>query len=110
LVALPAACQLAKYSNVRVVPETGDTIGVRLAFQVQAGKVVGQLDEFEGSDKPFSTQLSGEIHGTRIRAAGTNVHGPIRIQGKLDKKKISGVLTHCLTSCVDTPITLNKED
>lgn len=83
---------VAMFSDVRVVEETGDTVGMELVIRATGEQLCGVLRQFEGSPTSSVVPLSGCRYRGRFSLTGE--HGELRVtvDGTKDESSFAGVV------------------
>ena len=82
------------YSDVRLVPETGDVVGSRLLLRVTGDRAEGTLEFFQGNPVPVRAALVGTIKTGRVTlsASESEAHVPFTISGLSSKRRFRGTI------------------
>ncbi len=92
------------YSDVRLVPETGDVVGSRLLLRLTGDRAEGTLEMFEGSPVPVRAALAGTNQNSRVTlsASESSAHVPFTISGLSNKRHFRGTIAFDRGTLTDT--------
>lgn len=81
------------FSDVCVVEETGDVVGMELIIRVSGEEVCGVIRLFEGAPTPTETPLSGTVIGDRVSLTGEHNELKVTVDGTTAGDSIAGAVS-----------------
>lgn len=80
------------FSDVRVVEDTGDTVGTELVIRATGEQLCGVLRQFEGSPISSVVPLSGYRYRGRLSLRGEQGELRVTVDGTEDESSFAGVV------------------